>query len=190
MHMIEQITVALSLCADCFAVALCSSVNVGKIDRKGILRIALVFALIQSGLLLAGCAAGSLFAGMVETVAHVLGFALLAFVGGSMIAEGIRGKKDPKNLNGLKNVIISGVATSIDALAVGAAQSIGGPHEGGVSAVLPIAVFVFTFFCVILGIRGGKAIGSRFGRWAEIGGGVLLVTIGLIVLLQGHGVTA
>ena len=181
MGILESILVAVSLCADCFAVSLCSGVTLGKIRARDVLRVALAFALIQAGLLLAGWLFGNLFVGLIFKISHIIGFLLLLYVGGSMLVEGIRGEQDVKDLNGWKNVVLGGVATSIDALAVGVAQSMAQqPWEG----FLPLlaAVFAVTALSVAAGILGGRFIGSRFGRWAEIAGGAVLVGIGVSLL--------
>ena len=185
MGIIESVLVAASLCADCFAVSLCSSVTLHQIRWRSAGKVALCFALIQSALLLAGWAGGNLFAGFVYKAAHIIGFLLLLYVGGSMLIEGIKGEEDVKDLGSLRNIIIGGIATSIDALAVGVAQSLsdgGGTWE----AFLPllISVFVITAASVLAGIFGGKTLGSHFGRWAEIAGGAVLVIIGVTILLS------
>lgn len=181
MGIVESILIAISLCADCFAVSLCSSVTIRKINWRAVLRVAVAFAIIQSGLLLAGWLFGNLFVGLIERISHILGFLLLLYVGGSMFIEGIRNKQEIRDLNGLKNVIIGGVATSIDALAVGVAQSMSGQTWPGFAPLL-VSVFIVTAISVICGIRGGKALGSRFGRWAEIIGGLVLIGIGVSLL--------
>ena len=173
---------ALSLCADCFAVSLCSSVTLKTIKWRDVMRVALSFAVIQTALLLAGWAFGGLFVGFLDKAAHIIGFLLLLYVGGSMLIEGIKGEEDVKDLNGLRNVIIGGVATSIDALAVGVSLSM---DSDPWSEVWPLAaaVFLVTALSVVAGIWGGKTIGSKAGRWAEIIGGVVLVAIGVGVLI-------
>lgn len=181
MGIIESIILAVSLCADCFAVSLCSSVTLKEIRWRDILRVALAFAVIQSGLLLAGWLFGKLFVGLVSKISHIVGFLLLLYVGGTMIAEGIKGEEDIHDLNGWKNVILGGIATSIDALAVGVSQSMAGRMWKGFLPLL-VSVFIVTAISVIGGIRGGSAIGSRFGRWAEIIGGAVLVAIGITIL--------
>ena len=173
---------AISLCADCFAVSVCSSVTLKQINRKDITKVALSFAVIQAGLLLAGWAFGYLLAGLVSKISHIIGFLLLLYVGGSMLLEGIRGEDEPKDLNGWKNIILGGVATSIDALAVGVAQSMAGQSFEGFLPLL-LAVFAVTAISVIAGIRGGYAIGKKTGRWAEIVGGIVLIAIGVGILV-------
>jgi putative Mn2+ efflux pump MntP len=177
----EAILMAVSLCADCFAVTLCSSTTLKRVRWSQTAVIAIVFAVIQTGLLALGWLLGSLVAHFVIRASHIIGFLLLLYVGGSMLFEGIRGKDESRDLNGLWNIIIGGVATSIDALAVGTSQSIEGlPWEG----FLPLAVSVFavTALSAVLGICGGKVLGTKIGRLAEILGGLVLIGIGVSFL--------
>jgi len=173
---------AISLCADCFAVSLCSSTTLKRIDWKNVLAVSLSFAVIQTGLLLLGWGFGYLFLGFVEKVAHIIGFALLLYVGGSMLIGALRNEQECRNLNGMRNVIIGGVATSIDALAVGVSMSMDSIPWSGIR-LQALAVFIVTAISVIVGIWGGKTIGSRVGRIAELAGGVVLIAIGVCVLV-------
>ena len=182
MQIIEAILVAASLCADCLAVSLCSGVTLRDVRWGRILGVALAFAVIQAGLLLAGWAFGSLFVGAVQKISHIIGFILLLYVGVSMLVDGIRGEEEVRNLDGFKNVIVGGIATSIDALAVGVAQSMEDVSWTGFLPLL-IAVFGITALSVVVGIRCGRAVGARFGRWAEIAGGLVLIGIGVSILL-------
>ena len=178
----ESILLAASLCADCLAVSLCSGVTLRSVRWREILGVALAFAVIQAGLLLAGWAFGYLFVGLVEKISHVISFLLLLYVGGSMLLEGIRGESEVRDLSSWRSIILGGLATSIDALAVGVAQSMDGADWPGFLPLL-IAVFAITALSVVVGLRGGRAIGARFGRWAEIAGGIVLIGIGVGVLV-------
>ena len=182
MGILESILLAASLCADCLAVSLCSGVTLKRVDWRQVLGVALAFAVIQAGLLLAGWFFGYLLVGLVEKISHVIAFLLLLYVGGTMLIEGIRGEEEVRDLNGWRNVLLGGVATSIDALAVGASMSMDAVSWSGFLPLL-LAVFVITALSVVIGIRSGRAIGARFGRWAEIVGGLVLIGIGVSVLL-------
>ena len=169
MTILETLLLALSLCADCFAVSLCSSVTLKNAGWRDVLLTALAFAVIQSALLLAGCLLGDLFYGLVETVSGIIGFVLLAYVGGSMLVEGIRGCGEGKNLNA----------------AVGVSQSMSGSGLSG-TLLLLAAVFACTLVSVVAGISAGRAIGCirgrNVGRTAELAGGLVLVGIGFSIL--------
>lgn len=182
MSIIYAIVFAMSLCADCFAVSLCSSVTLKAIRWRDVARVSIAFAVIQTGLLLAGWAFGGLFVGFLDKVAHIIGFLLLLYVGGSMLIEGIKGEEEVKDLNGWKNVILGGIATSIDALAVGISLSMDGQTWLEIWP-LALSVLVVTALSVVAGIWGGKTIGRLVGRWAEIIGGLVLIGIGVGVLI-------
>lgn len=176
---------ACSLCADCLAVSLCSSVTIKKLEWKTVAKVAVAFAVIQSGLLLCGWAFGNLFVGLVEKAAHLVGFLLLLYVGGNMLTEGIKalkgGETETRDLNGWRNILLGGIATSIDAMAVGVAQSMAGQTRQEFFPLF-LSVLVVTAASVVIGICGGRTIGGRFGHKAEIIGGAVLIGIGVSVL--------
>ncbi len=186
MTIVELLLLALSLCADCFAVSLCSSVTLRESKVRNIMLTALAFAVIQSALLFLGWLFGSVFVGFVEKISDIIGFALLLYVGGTMVYEGIKGESEGRNLNGMRNVILAGIATSIDALAVGISQSMGGLETAN-ALLLTLFVMIFTFMSVVTGINTGKTIGCmngrKYSRTAEITGGLILIGIGVSILL-------
>ena len=187
---ISAILLGISLCADCFAVALCSSVTVSREEvRRKVWTIAAVFAVIQTGLFLAGWGLGTLatdlisaYVGHFEKVAHVIGFLLLLYVGGEMFLDGVRSKTDHLNLNGFRSIVIGGVATSIDAAVVGLSMSM---DEAPWADIWPIAlsVFVFTAISVVVGMLSGSFIGRKLGYSARIVGGLVLIGLGVHILL-------
>ena len=180
--LVSAFLLACSLCADCFAVTSCSSVTLDGISWRKVYPIALAFGVIQTLLMLLGWLFGDIFVGIVEKAAGVIGFLMLLYVGGSMIIEAVKGKEDTRNLNGIKNVIIGGIATSIDAFAVGISLSMDRCTRGRVFLDLG-AVFIVTVLSVMAGMFGGSKVGGKFGRPAEIAGGIVLILIGLNILL-------
>ena len=99
-----------------------------------------------------------------------------------MLYEGIKGDEESMDLNGLKHVILGGIATSIDALAVGGAEAMEGTSCGD-GIPLIASVFVVTALSVVVGLSGGRKIRLNYGRWAEIAGGIVLIAIGVNILL-------
>ena len=174
---------ALSLCADCFAVSLCSGITMGKVTRKDTLVVASAFAVIQTAFLMIGWAFGSAVAPLIGRVAPWIGFLLLLYVGGSMVLEGIKGEAEALNLNGFRNIVLGGLATSIDALAAGMSMSLSG-ESFPIAAPKALAVLVVTFLSVVLGITSGKVLADKVGRIAEIIGGLVLIGLGISILLK------
>lgn len=180
---VASLVFAMSLCADCFAVSVCSSVTLKKIEWKSVGLISLVFGVVQAGLLLLGYGFGDLFVGYVEKAAHWIGFLLLLYVGGSMIKEALEKSCEVRDLNGFKNIIVASVATSIDALAVGISLSMDRDSFGDVM-LKTVAVFLVTVASVLIGMFCGHKIGHRFGKIAEFIGGCVLIGIGINILLS------
>lgn len=172
---------AMSLCADCLAVSICSSVTLKKIEWKNVAVIGLVFGLVQAGLMFAGYFFGDIFVGYIEKAAHWIGFLLLLYVGGSMIKEAFEKESEARDLNGFKNIIVAAIATSIDALAVGISLSMSQDSLGDMT-IKGLAVFVVTFLSVVVGMFCGQKIGNKFGKIAEFIGGSVLILIGLNIL--------
>ena len=187
---INAILLGISLCADCFAVSLCSSFLLPREEmRKKVWTVAAVFAVIQTGLFLGGWALGTFateliseYVGHFEKVAHIIGFLLLLYVGGEMFIDGVRGKSDHLNLDGIKSMIVGGVATSIDAAVVGLSMSM---DEAKWTDIAPVAlsILVFTALSVIVGMFSGGFVGRKLGHSARIVGGLVLIGLGINILL-------
>ena len=176
------LAISLSLCADCFAVSLCSGPVMRGVPRKHVLAVSLFFAIVHVSFRMAGFLFGDFLVGYVERFAHWIGFLLLLYVGGSMILSALSDKEEFHSLEGFRNILVSAVATSIDAMAVGGSLSM--ERTAVHDVLLTCAVlFVVTTLTVMIGIIGGRRIGVRFGRHAEIVGGCVLVGLGIGILL-------
>ncbi|MBQ2197859.1 MAG: manganese efflux pump, partial [Bacteroidales bacterium] len=106
MWILEAILLALSLCADCFAVTTCSSLTLRRVTWREVFPIALIFSTIHIILMLSGWLFGDLFAGYLHRIADIIGFLLLLYVGGSMVLEALKGEERQQNLNGFKNILL------------------------------------------------------------------------------------
>ena len=181
MDILTDILVSASLCADCFAVALCASVSMRSVRWGELMKIALIFAVIQTSFLFIGWAFGDFIARYIMGIVSYVGMLLLVYVGGSMIYESFS-SEEPRSLSGFRNIVLAGIADSIDALAVGISMSMAGRNLGGMW--VPIAaVFVLTALSVVIGIKGGSLIGSRAGRPAAVTGGIILILLGINIPL-------
>ena len=187
---LNAILIGLSLCADCFAVTLCSSFLVSREEvRKKVATVAVVFVLIHVGFLLGGWALGTfatnLIAGHVahfERIAHIIGFLLLLFVGLEMFIDGVRSKSEHLNLDGIGGIILGSVATSIDAAAVGLSMALNGAPWAEIAPVA-VSLVVFTVISVVVGMLSGSFLGRKLGHSARIVGGLVLIGLGIHILL-------
>lgn len=189
-EILSAILLGMSLCADCFAVTLCSSFLVSREElKKKVLTVVLVFVFIHTGFLLGGWALGTfatdLIAGHVahfERIAHIIGFLLLLYVGLEMFLDGVRSKSEHLNLDGIGGIILGSVATSIDAAAVGISMALNGTGWSGLVPV-SLSLIVFTVLSVVVGMLSGSFLGRKFGYSARIIGGLVLIALGIRILL-------
>ncbi len=81
----------------------------------------------------------------------------------------------------IKNLMIQGIATSIDALSVGFAIA---EYQVTEALACSLIIFVLTFVICIAGPIFGKRFGERLAENATIGGGIILIAIGLEILIK------
>ena len=174
---------ALSLSVDTLVVSMCGGVSLGRITAGKVLKVASAFAVMQTALLSAGWLFGNSIVRYIESIAGVVGFLLLLYIGVNMIRGALKKESDDhEDLSVIRNLLLAAVATSIDAAAVGVSLAMAELDK--TSIVLSVAsVFTVTVAAAVAGIAGGCTIGLRFGRPAQIAGGIVLIAIGLIILL-------
>ena len=191
MGIIELLFLSVGLAMDAFAVSICKGLNMTKINYKNAGIIALFFGVFQAGMPVIGYALGTRFAKYIESFDHWVAFGLLAFIGGQMIYEAVKGEEDDEDSEDdgdrldIKQLFILAIATSIDALAVGITFALlDGMSIWFSVAMIGVVTFIISFFGVIIGNR----FGNKYERKAELAGGVILVLIGLKILLEHMGI--
>lgn len=109
---------------------------------------------------------------------------LLAYIGGKMLIEGIKGgeEEDGEKTLSLTALMVQGLATSIDALSVGFTIA---DYSFLPALIASIIIGVVTFFICIGGLQIGKTFGTKLAGKASILGGVILIGIGLEIFIKG-----
>ena len=185
MTIVEALLLALALCVDSLVVSTTTAFKSKLPWRQGVL-MALVFGLCQGGFPLAGALIGDVARSFIEAVDHWVAFGLLAFVGGKMIVESI-GKKEDADVSTYQRINLStffllGVATSIDAFAVGIGLGLDNPMSDvlWITAVIAAVTFVVSMIGVYLGKRNIPVP----ERIANIIAGLVLIGLGVKILLE------
>jgi putative Mn2+ efflux pump MntP len=94
--MISLVFIALSLSLDAFAVSISSGISIRDLKAFHVLRASFFFGVFQFAMPLAGWYLGSAFAAYISAYDHWIAFVILAFIGGKMILEALRGKEYPR----------------------------------------------------------------------------------------------
>ncbi|MDR3073842.1 MAG: manganese efflux pump MntP family protein [Deltaproteobacteria bacterium] len=185
---------SVALAMDAFAVALATGIQLRRVTAAQTARMAGVFGFFQFAMPVAGWCFGAGIQEYIEEYDHWVAFALLAFIGGRMVREAWRAQGGPQEEQDLHPsdptrgypLLVLGVATSIDALAVGLSMAI-------LDQEILVPALVIGLVCCALtacGIHLGRITRSLAGNWANRAGalgGLVLIAIGLAIL-RDHGV--
>ena len=174
---------AFAVAMDAVAVSISSGMARGRASWREALAMAGTFGFFQALMPALGYAGGAYFRGAIEAYDHWIAFGLLALVGGHMIMEsrsGDEGEREPGNPFAARRLFILGVATSVDALAVGLSLAMIAVPPAAAIAVIGFTTFALCVPAVLLGVR----LGARFAHRAEFAGGAILIAIGAKILIE------
>lgn len=183
--MLNTLFIAVGLAMDAFAVATTSGMALKKSNLKTYLTFGLYFGFFQSIMPIIGYYGSGLFADYFAEYTPIISFVLLFFIGSKMLYEAIKGGDEEKassdeDILKPSNLIMLGIATSIDALAVGVLFQINGENIYINSLIIGLVAFIFSS----VGVYLGKKVGNLFGNKSEILGGVILIFLGFKFLLM------
>ena len=185
MDFLSVLLIAVGLSMDAFAVAVCKGLALRRVTFRHEITVGLWFGVFQALMPLIGFLIGEQFREKIMAYDHWIAFGLLALIGGNMIREALGGEDEGADDDfGPRAMVLLAVATSIDALAVGITFAF---LE---VSILPAAglIGVTTFVISAAGTYIGAFFGSRFKKWAELAGGIILILIGLKILLEHLGI--
>ena len=190
----------LTLAVDAFAVSVTDGMVYRDLKlRKGIF-IPVTFGVFQALMPIIGfyVSLGLSRFEVIEQVDHWIALILLLLIGGKMIYDGIkelRSTEDeeikPKEFS-FTEVLIQGVATSIDALAVGFTFNILLQDVSQIQLwawisviVIGVTTFAIALSGLIIGIKVGQLFKNK-ASVAEIIGGVVLILIGIKIVIGAY----
>ncbi len=175
------------LAADAFSVSMANGLKEPRMCIGKMCGIAGIFAAFQAFMPLLGWVCVhtvvqyfTAFEPMIPWIA----LALLGFIGGKMLYDGIQNKEceEGSSCLGIGALLIQGIATSIDALSVGFTISDYDLPQALFTALIIAAV---TFILCLCGVWIGKKFGTRLSNKAQILGGAILIVVGINIFLNG-----
>jgi len=184
MNPISILLLGFAMSTDAFAAAIGKGAAMAKPRLGQAMRVGLIFGVIEAITPVVGWLLGKGAARYIEAWDHWIAFGLLLVLGLHMIWNGF--KPDPDEpvdeakKHGLVGLAITGLSTSIDALAVG----VGLAFVNTPIALVALVIGLCTFGMVTLGIMLGHALGAMVGKRAEMVGGVILIGVGAVILYE------
>lgn len=179
--------IALGVSADAFAVSLGKGLQMRRLRVGDAMPLALTFGVFQAVMPVVGWLLGTGLSDHVTEIDHWIAFALLSLIGAKMIWEALHpGAAGAGTDDGIPvcELLVLGLATSIDALAVGISFAFLDVDLVGAVVLIGVTTFVLSLAGVLVGHRAGV----RFRGPAEVVGGLVLIGIGVRVLLDHLGV--
>ncbi len=186
MFFVNAVLLGVGLAMDAFSVSLANGLRSPHMAAGKMCTIAGTFGAFQAAMPLLGWVCVHTIVQYFRAFEKCIPFialALLLFIGGKMLIEGIRGgEEEEAEAVSFGGLLVQGVATSIDALSVGFTIAEYDFLHALTAALLISAV---TFGICIGGLFLGKRFGMRFSGKATMLGGVILILIGLEIFLTG-----
>ncbi|MDD4376555.1 MAG: manganese efflux pump [Eubacteriales bacterium] len=180
MGLIEITVLAVGLAMDAVAVSMTNGMVYKNLGARHYILMPLFFGVFQGIMPLFGYYAGNIFADVITTYGGFIIFTILFIIGAKMIKDSFcnnSGDCGEKKIN-LSILFFQGIATSIDAFAVGV-----GFCAIRVNVIPAVSIIsIVTAILVTAAIVIGKKFGNLFESKAEIFGGIILIAIGIKAL--------
>lgn len=196
---LEVFLIGLSLSMDAFAVSVTDGLCYRNLTKVKGATIPLAFGLFQAVMPLIGYfvafGLGQAFEEIFDKIDHWIAFILLAIIGGKMIYDAIkqlRSKEEEikEKKYSVPEVLVQGVATSIDALFVGVSFAATEGLKNSIPnvlvgvAIIGVTTFAISLAGVLIGVKIGNVLKNKSGI-ATLIGGLVLIGIGLKILIEG-----
>lgn len=184
MNPVSILLLGFAMSTDAFAAAIGKGAAMVRPRLGQALRAGLIFGVIEAITPVLGWLLGKGAARYIESWDHWVAFGLLVVLGLHMIWNGVRPDADEPadeaKKHGFIALALTGLSTSIDALAVG----VGLAFVDMPIAVVAVVIGLCTFSMVTLGIMLGRVFGAMVGRRAEVLGGIVLIGVGAVILYE------
>lgn len=182
---LQSLGLGVGLAMDAFSVAMANGIRETKMKAGKMCGIAGIFAVFQGLMPLIGWICihtiVQYFSAFQDWIPWIA-LALLGYIGGKMLYEGIKSQSCPvvPAVLGLGALLVQGIATSIDALSVGFTIA---EYLFPMALLCALIIAVVTFIICMVGLFIGKKAGSCFSGKAGIVGGAILIVIGLEIFI-------
>ena len=185
MNPLSILLIGLAMSTDAFAAAIGKGAAMTRPRLPQALRAGLIFGIVEAITPVIGWLLGTAASRFIAAWDHWIAFTLLAALGLHMIWQALHADEetaaeDDDAHHNVFKLAIAGLATSIDAMAVGVGLAFADVHIAVVSLVIGLC----TFTMVTVGIMLGRALGMVIGKRAEVAGGVILIAVGGAILYE------
>ena len=187
---LNSILLGFGLAMDAFSVSLANGLCEPQMTHRRMSLIAGIYSLFQYIMPVIGWICVHSLVTLLRSAVHFIpwiALALLLYLGGKMIMEGLRERKqgtaktETRQLTG-RLLLLQGIATSIDALSVGFTIA---EYNLLMANLAALIIAIVTFAICFIGLAIGKRAGTKLSWKASMLGGFILIAIGIEIFVQG-----
>lgn len=185
---VNSALLGVGLAMDAFSVSMANGLNEPKMKPGRMTLIAGTFAVFQAAMPMLGWVCVHTVVqmfGVFERFIPWIALALLGYIGGKMLWEGLHGGEEEQAAAGgvgFGALMVQGIATSIDALSVGFTIA---DYSWLAALVASVIIAAVTFVICMGGLVIGKQFGTKLAGKASVLGGVILIAIGVEIFVKG-----
>lgn len=181
---------SLSMAVDAMTVGAVDGIHEKKMPLWKVFFIALLFGIMQMLMPIIGYFIGYSFKEQLETYIPWIAFALLTLLSLKSLYDFIAERKDKENqkeereekMLKIPEILLQGVATSIDALCIGFVYlNLEILEAMLVFGIIGIVTFVLSFLTTFFGSK----VADKLEKWASLISALVFFAVGLKILLQG-----
>ncbi|MFB6349215.1 manganese efflux pump MntP family protein [Moraxella sp. ZJ142] len=180
MSLIALVLLAFGMSMDAFSAAIAKGAMARKVAFVQAFKQGAVFGLVEATAPLIGWLLGRAAYQWIQDVDHWIAFGLLSFLGVRCIYQALYGQNRPDDTERHAGfwLIITAVATSIDAMVVGITLAFLAVNIW----LAALLIGLVTTMMATAGLLLGQRLGAKFGKNAMMAGGVMLIFIGAYIL--------
>jgi putative Mn2+ efflux pump MntP len=177
---------ALGVAMDATAIAAGKGCSVRRLRARDFVLVSALFGGFQAAMPLLGVALGQKYGHLVSAWDHWIAFTLLAVLGPKMLWEGREhespepGEAPGQDPFAVRGLVVLAFATSIDAFAVGITL----PMLDAPLLASLVTIGVVTAVTSGLGLYAGHRFGRLLGPRLDRLGGLILIALGVVILVQ------
>ncbi len=185
MFFTTAILLGAGLAMDAFSVSLANGLNEPCMRAGKVCGIAALFAFFQALMPMIGWICIHTVVEKFQAFEKLIpwiALALLGYIGGKMLWEGIKNKETEceQGRVGFAGLLVQGIATSIDALSVGFTIA---DYNWFAALICAAVIAIVTFIICLVGVLIGRRVGTKIAGKANIFGGIILIAIGLEIFI-------
>lgn len=177
MNIILIFIIAVSLSMDAFSLSL--AYGTISMSKKEIRLLSIIVGIYHLFMPILGMLIGKFIFNIMHISGDLIVLIIFSFIGINMIIESLKKEEKVKKMK-LGEMILFGLAVSIDSFSVGIGINNISNNVLMCSIIFSITSFLFTY----IGLKLGNKLNQLIGKIATIVGGIVLILFGLIYIIK------